>query len=368
MNNIAPPKLDDDMTYCDVLIVGQGIAGTFLAHQLEKRGQNIFIVDDGEPNASLTAAGMINPVVLKRFSPVWQGREQIHYARQVVAEMHERLGDRLSKKLAHSFDILRIFHNEKERETWATKAIELDGLLDSRFYPSPTEQLLAPYGVGKVNLGGRIDLHILLSHYREYWKKSGRLLDEVFDYQQLKLKEKQAIYKNIQAHYVVFCEGYGLKQNPYFNHLPLRGNKGEVLTVRIPRFKLTATVKAAVFIMPLPEQGEDVYFIGATYNWTDKNHIPTETGKTELLEKLKKILSKETYESIEILSHKAGMRPTVVDRRPLLGQHVTHQELFIFNGLGTRGVMLGATMAKHLADFMLDKKKLPSVVDIARFS
>ncbi len=38
------------------------------------------------------------------------------------------------------------------------------------------------------------------------------------------------------------------------------------------------------------------------------------------------------------------------------------------NGLGTRGVMLGITMATHLAEFICDSTPLPAEVDITRFS
>ncbi len=42
----------------------------------------------------------------------------------------------------------------------------------------------------------------------------------------------------------------------------------------------------------------------------------------------------------------AGVRPTVKDRRPLIGTHPMHSQLHVLNGLGTRGVMLGPAMAK----------------------
>jgi glycine/D-amino acid oxidase-like deaminating enzyme len=45
------------------------------------------------------------------------------------------------------------------------------------------------------------------------------------------------------------------------------------------------------------------------------------------------------------MEHFAGVRPTVKDRRPLVG---THEYSAILNGLGTRGVMLGPSMAKAL--------------------
>ncbi len=349
----------------DFLIVGQGIAGTLLAHELDKRGQTVVVIDNGANNASLTCAGMVNPVVLKRFSPVWQGKQQILHARQLMAELE----DKLSLTLMHQFDILRVFHNEQEQKTWCDKATlpALDGLLDAQLYPAPSDKLHAPLGVGRVHWGGRVDVRALLTGYRAYLRDNDQLREETFDYQQLKVTDSGCTYGDIRARNVVFCEGFRLKNNPYFKTLPLNGNKGEVLTVRIPDLKLSATVKSAVFLMPLPECGESVYFVGATYNWTDKDNRPSQAARTQLLDKLSKLLPADVFACVEVCSQHAGMRPTVSDRRPLLGRHPEHQRLFVFNGLGTRGVMLGASMATHLSQHLLDRQALPAEVDIARF-
>lgn len=345
----------------DYLIIGQGLAGTFLTHELLRLNRDCIVIDPDTHNASKTAAGMVNPVVLKRFSPVWQGKAQILTARQTVAELEEKL----QTPLDYHFPIYRIFHNENEKQTWGKKALDdtLSELLDNDFIDSPTPQIIAPHGLGKVHFGGRVNLTRLLSAYRSYLQKQGKIRTEAFDYQKLLITDTHVEYQDIIAEKVVFCEGYGIKQNPFFGDLPLKGNKGEVMTVRIPNLHLSAAIKSKVFIMPLPEQGDDVYFVGATYNWTDKDDHPTVAGKNELLEKLQSFVKGD----IEVLQHRAGVRPTVIDRRPLLGQHREYSPLYLLNGLGTRGVMLGASMAKHLCDFMEQQKPLPHVVDIRRF-
>lgn len=350
----------------DCLIVGQGIAGTFFAHECDKRGLNFAVIDSGKHNASLTAAGMVNPVVLKRFTPVWQGLSQIQTASKTASELGELLGE----KIGYSFDMLRLFHDDNEQQTWLKKATQpaLSGLLDSHLYQTPNQAISAPFGVGKVHHCGKIDLKTLLGGYRHYLAKTGRLLTETVDYSQLKVTEDGCQYGEMFAKNVVFCEGYQLTNNPFFSHLPLKGNKGEVLTVRIPGLQLQETVKAGAFLMPLPEQGDDVYLLGATYHWTDKNDIPTDAAKTELLKKLATFLAPEMLAKLQVLDHRAGMRPTVIDRRPLLGQHADYSLLWVFNGLGTRGVMLGAVMAPLLLAAMQYGKPLPAEVDVARFT
>ncbi len=350
------------MKKIDYLVIGQGIAGTLLAHELSRQRRDFVVIDPNGHNASKTAAGMYNPVVLKRFSPVWQGKAQILTARQTVAELEKMFNTTLDNQLP----IQRLFHNAMEKQTWSKKALDkpLDELLDRRFIGSPAAAIYAPYGLGTVNFGGRINLPKLLAHYRQHLAKQGKIRTALCDYRRLKIAETHVEYDDIIAEKVVFCEGYGIKQNPFFNQLPLNGNKGEVLTVRIPHLHLKAAIKSKVFLLPLPEQGEDIYFVGATYHWTDKDDRPTAEAKQALLEKLRTFVSAD----IEVLAHRAGVRPTVADRRPLLGQHHIHRPLYVLNGLGTRGVMLGATMAKQLYQFIEDGMALDPAVNIQRFT
>ena len=78
-----------------------------------------------------------------------------------------------------------------------------------------------------------------------------------------------------------------MKKNPFFNKLPLNGTKGELLTIHAPELKLDDIIKSAIFILPL---GDDLYKVGATFNWSDKTNTPTAEGRKELEEKLKSVL------------------------------------------------------------------------------
>jgi glycine/D-amino acid oxidase-like deaminating enzyme len=147
--------------------------------------------------------------------------------------------------------------------------------------------------------------------------------------------------------------------NPYFKHLPLDGTKGELFVIKAPKLDLDVIVNASVFILPL---GNDLFKIGATYDWNDKTDSPSEEGKAELIEKIKEVITCD----FEIVAHLAGVRPTVKDRRPLIGTHPNHSSIHILNGLGTRGVMLGPAMAKALFENIEYQKPLDKEIDIKR--
>ena len=55
--------MNHDMPTIDVLIIGQGICGSFLSFELERAGLSYLVIDEARPfAASRVAAGLINPV------------------------------------------------------------------------------------------------------------------------------------------------------------------------------------------------------------------------------------------------------------------------------------------------------------------
>jgi len=139
----------------------------------------------------------------------------------------------------------------------------------------------------------------------------------------------------------------------------LDGTKGELLIIKAPNLDLDVVIKSSVFILPI---GNDLYKVGATYDWKDKTNVPTEDGKQELIEKLSELISCD----FEIVKHFAGVRPTVKDRRPLVGTHPAHPQLHVLNGLGTRGVMLGPYLANQLFQHIENDIPLEKEIDIIR--
>lgn len=87
---------------------------------------------------------------------------------------------------------------------------------------------------------------------------------------------------------------------------------GETLIIRTNDLELKNILSKNLFLLPL---GNHTFKVGATYNWELKKPVLTETGKHDLIERLNNVL-KCNY---EIVSHQAGIRPAVADRRPLFG-------------------------------------------------
>ena len=343
----------------DYLVIGQGLAGSCLAKKLLEENKSFKLIDLVSNSASYVASGMFNPVVLKRFTPVWNAQKEIDKLRENFSEF-EKL---LNTKLVYPSDLYRIFANEDEVKTWIKKSQRNESLipfLDPKIHASVNPHIKADFGMGRVMQGGKIFVREMLREFRKFLMARNLLIDDIFDVNLLDIQSDKISYKGIEAQKIVFCDGFALKDNPLFSYLPMEGVKGETMVIHAEGLALTDIVKSKVFIMPMEK---DYYYIGATYYYIEVNDEVSEEGQNELIENLNRFL-KIDY---KIIKKFAGIRPTVIDRRPLLGVHPEKKNVFLFNGLGSRGVMLAPTMAEELYDFMENSIALQPETDIARF-
>ena len=342
----------------DYIIVGLGLAGISFSEELIKAKKSFMVFENNSQQSSLVAGGVYNPVILKRFTPVWNAKEQL----SVAMPFYEALEKRFNQKFDNKFPTRKVFKSIEDQNNWfiASDKPKLSEYMNPSILQEKVEGIKGNFGFGEVYQTGRINTHALVSSYREFLKRSERLRTESFNHSLMKLNDENVCYKEIEATRIVFCEGFGMKTNPYFNYLPLNGTKGETITIKASELNIDFLVKSTLFVLPL---GDDLYKVGATFNWTDKTSNPTEEGKSELVEKLDKVLSVP----YEIVDHNAGIRPTVKDRRPLVGIHPKYSQLAVLNGLGTRGVMIAPTVAKQLFEHLESHKPLDKEIDISRY-
>ncbi|MBZ4041424.1 NAD(P)/FAD-dependent oxidoreductase [Flavobacterium hibisci] len=342
----------------DYLIIGSGLAGISFSEIALKNNKTILVIDDTSQNSSKVAGGLYNPVILKRFSEVWDAKKQL----VLMNDFYSQIEDKLKEKFNFKMPVLRKFFSIEEQNNWfaASDKINLEPFLSTKLISKKFNGIDSPYGYGEVLHTGYVNTSLLLEKYKQFLIANNLLLEETFDSSLVEFLDVGIQYKNIQAKHVIFAEGFGLHKNPFFNYLPLDGTKGELFIIKAPDLNLDVIVNTSVFILPL---GENLFKVGATYNWYDKTAGPTEEGKKELLERIKEIITCD----FEIVQHFGGIRPTVADRRPLIGTHELHQSLHILNGLGTRGVMLGPSLALLLFNHIEKGDPIDPQADIKRF-
>lgn len=347
------------MKSVDYIIVGQGLAGSAVAQRLIAKGLHVLVIDNPSPNqASRIASGIYNPVVLKRMKKVWQADNMLAALYDFYAEAATLIG----KNIHLQTPVQRVFAHPKEADEWLILADSprFAGILGG-ISTNKNSNIHAPFGLGEVAKSGRIDTAVWLDGFAEMLLNRGLLLQEKFEYQTLQIDEKALIYKEWKARGIIFCEGAAAQMaNPFFGNLPFAPTKGEVLHVNVPDLQTQKILHGSVFTMPL---NEDLCKIGATYNWHDLNFEVTKEAAQELQQKAAKYIKA----NMSIAEQWAGIRPTVRDRKPLLGTHKIHRNVHIFNGMGSRGVLMAPWLSKIFTEYLLERAPLPPEVDIARF-
>lgn len=357
----------------DFLIIGQGLAGTLIGYRLAKAGKSICFVDAPEQTAaSSVAAGIINPITGRRFVKSWRIDELIPEAQALYAELEDLLGI----KLHYHLPLVRTIHNRGDQNSWDVRSGEVAYVkyLDDEPELGALDELTEPaFNYVGVRHSSRVDIGLLTQWYRALLTgelaASGPLANSLvqkiildnFDYAALEVNDQGVSYRGVSAKKIIFCEGWRVRHNPWFNYLPHRGAKGQVLIGKLAERMPDLMFKHHVFLVP---QGDKQHWIGATTEHQFEDDSPTPVGKIQLLRKLDAVMAA----SYEIVDHRAAVRPTVKDRRPLVGVHPAHDNLFIFNGLGTKGTSLAPLCSRWLAEYILAGKSIPQEVDIRRFA
>ena len=342
----------------DCLIVGSGLAGLCFAETLFQKGRSFMLISDDSQQASEVAGGLYNPLILKRFTLAFKAAEQLDLAIPFYQAIEARLGQTLDFKQ----QVLRIMHDPGEQNRWfeARDRKGYNRFMQEDFSESPSKHIDAPFKLAKVLETGRLDTAVFRKTYIAWLKSAGLYIEGRFEHAHLKLSKSSATYQQFEVDQVIFAEGFGLKQNPYFNYLPLQGSKGELLTIYAPELDLQQVLKSTVFIIPL---GGHYYRVGATYDNRLLDNQPTEGARNYLLERLRKFLKAD----FEVVAHVAGVRPSVSDRKPLVGRHPQHTQLAVLNGFGSRGVMIAPFAADALYRNLFEGVALDAELDIRRF-
>ncbi len=343
----------------DYMVVGLGLAGVAFCETLRKNNKTFVVFNDQSQTSSRVAGGLYNPVILKRFTLSWRADEQLPIATDFYTQLEQFLNVKFDEKL----NVLRKFASIEEQNLWfeAADKEKLKPYLDSKLVSNENASLKALHQFGKVLETGKLNTKLLFNSYANWLKKENKLFSDTFDYNQLKIEQEAVSYQDIKAKNIVFTEGYGMMQNPYFNHLPMQGSKGEYIAIKAKELKEIQIIKSSIFLIPL---GDDLYKVGATYNRDQKDNLTTLEAKNELTNKLDTLLGCP----YEIVDHEAGMRPTVKDRRPLVGRHPKYNNLWLLNGFGSHGITIAPWAAKSLYERIEHQIPLLEEMNIERFA
>lgn len=338
-----------------ILVIGQGIAGTLLAWSLLRRGAAVHLADGDLPGGSSSvAAGIINPVTGKRFVKSWRFEAFFPVARAAYQQLEQALGITVWREKP----IVRLLATAEEANDWAVRCAMPDytDYLGELPDAGAWSGFVKPdFRFGAIKQAARVEFVPLLAAFRRSMVERGLFLEKGLDYQEV--ERFAADYDHI-----VFCEGYRALHNPFFPDLPWQIAKGEALLLRFPDPRATHISDMLKKTMTLVPLGDGTFWAGGSYQWHYPDLAPSAGERDFMLRHVQEMLAAP----FEVVGHVAGVRPTVKDRRPFLGQSRVYPKAFIFNGLGTKGALLAPYWAEHLAEHILEGKAIDPEVSVMR--
>ena len=366
----------------DVLIIGQGICGTFLSLELERAGLSCIVIDEERPfTASRAAAGLINPVTGRRIVKTWMIDELLPFAREAYREVGEKLGGTRGGGAGGADFIRRVsvvdfFPTPQMRVAFLKRHEE-----DPQYLQLPEDDhswdacFRYELGYGLISPCWLVDMPGLLGAARKRMVGKGVLRAERFELGELVVEGDGTAeegsqpggsvrYKDIDAKWVIFCDGIESFTNPYFSRLPFAPNKGEALIVEIPALAEAggdAIFKKGISLVPWKE---GVYWVGSSYEWSFVDPGPTAAFR----ERMEAVLKEWLRLPFRTVEHFASVRPATLERRPFVGLHPAHPAVGILNGMGTKGCSLAPWFARQLVDRLSKGISIQADADILRFT
>lgn len=339
------------MKHYKYIIIGQGIAGTILSMRMQEAKHNHLVIDNPQlSSSSKIAAGLANPIVLKRLKWVKDAELFMPPLHAFYTKWEAVLG----AKFWHPITLNHIFYDTEEVNYWMEQS---DAPYFSRhlgaIMKNTDVHISAPHGIGKLENIAWLNTAPFIMRYREYLKTQNQYLE-------LEAGEQvQAVLKKagISAEKIIYCTGHLLrKQFPALEKC-FTPTRGEVMVLKGTHLK--QAWHKAIFALAL---GQGRVKIGATYAHDALSDTTSNKGSAFLIDKLSQFY-KGPY---QVESHRGGVRPNIADRKPILG--LIAAKTYTFNGMGSRGVL----MAPHLSQVMLshleNEQSIPARWDVNRFT
>lgn len=326
----------------EILIVGQGVAGTCLAWECERAGIPFAVAAGGEgsrPAASRVAAGIINPVTGRRLVKSWRIDVALPAARAAYREIEAALGVSVWREMR----VRRIFQDEGERRTGAEKCDRGE---------------LAPYAVATdaeglwIEGAARVDLPVLLAAARARWTLQGRWQAESVD----------LTAATARHDLVVDCRGVAGAVDPLWAAVPWEFSKGETLELAVGGLRPDVIRNCGHWLLPVTP---GVAWCGATHAPGALDASPTGAARATLTGSALRLLGAE---SVTVVGHTAGVRVNLRDKHPVAGRHPSVARLGLVNALGSKGALLAPMLARQWINHLTEGVPFEPAVDVARFA
>lgn len=360
----------------DYCILGAGLAGLSLADSLQSEGIEVCVIEKDEigSGASGTPGGLVNPATGRRATKSWKAEA----CYEAISENLEKVSSYSKKPFHNRNGVLRPALTQKMADKMRERYKETEWEDGWCHWMSVEEVKDKHPGISCIDgglwlpVGITLDAGEYLKAFASYLKNQGV---KIFTGQKPKPERSlnswsiQLDDQHIQAKNLIYATGYATLSIKYWADIPFNPIKGQVATFKFKSSELgfEHSISSLGYIANLDGTRENTFIQGSTYEHDFEDIQPSEYGRDYLKNKLKQTLP-GLEEDSEIIDQWAGVRVSTPNRKPVLGEHPEIENLFIFTGLGSKGLLYGKFLADHFVGHLLNGNELYEEVTINRFS
>lgn len=361
------------MKQYDVIVLGAGLAGLSTAAHLIEREKSIRILVF-DPNktgagASSVPAGMVNPATGQNARIAWEADTCL----QMLKHRIDSLSPFAPEPLFNNKGVMRPAIDEKLNQRFRTAFMENKWPKGVAEWLSPEEvKLRVPYlksssGALYLKKGMVVRTPAYLNAYVAYLKEKGVDFHFGGGYNLHEEKPWRVETKTLSfsAPVVILAAGYKSRHHRYWSKLPLHSVKGQLAIYQCSEEVHQMPAVSAYGYIASVESGKIV--VGSTYEHHFENEHPDFQAAHFLDHKFKELMP-DLYKKSKRTSLWSGIRATTPDRLPATGEHPTKKGLYIYAGLGSKGLLFSEYIAFLLARHLTQKEALPEELSLYRFS
>lgn len=360
--------------YVDAIILGAGIAGLSCADALHQKEKTCVIIDPNQPGEGTSGSpGMlVNPATGRRARKAWKAKECFELISDLLGRVQnesdklffEKNGvvrPALTEKLANDFE------RSPEKYEWPDNWIQW----------LPKEQFSERFPVFEHHFGGllvkkamTVNGSLFMKTFGEYLSKRSVITE--FDAEYI-LRQEQEIWiaeindgSTYKSEIVIDASGYNQVHSDDWNFLNLHPVKGQTATFFFDEaLPLNASISSLGYMAFLNDQPHKLT-VGSTYEH-DFKHLETDEDGLKYLKKKLNITLPGLDEKSHSVEQWCGVRVTLQDRKPVIGQHPKKDGLYIIGALGSKGLLMGRFLAEILIGNIIERKLIDAVVSVSRY-
>ncbi|CDF32082.1 unnamed protein product [Chondrus crispus] len=348
-------------THRDVVIIGAGLAGLSIAHELSLRGASVTILSSPRPPAGLAAAGMLAPLSETLPAPLdaLAANSRSLYPAFTTA-LHHLTGIDPCYVSSSDFLLPRL-HGEHLADPSSLHWLRRDHL-------AAVEPLLGPNVVAakRVPSEAHVDNRRLMAALRAACDKLGVVIRDRAPARRLVVSSDASRVDGVLTsegdvvkggHFVLAAGAWSRELLP---PLPVKPVKGQMLALRAPdaHAEVLRHVLHGKKAYIVPKDDGRTFFVGATVEDGQYDLKNTAGGMAKLLgAAVEYVPAMAEYEFKEVWS---GLRPATPDLMPVLGMS-EFGNMSIATGYYRNGILLAPVTAKIAASVALgEMNKLPA--------